>query len=104
MKSFIVTLLLTLFISTQSVGNCLHKPWMNDPTDTNLPPDLTGDCTVDFTDLTIMLGSWGGCDDLALRCGCDPKNFCCRPDLNRDGMIGIEDLTDLLEAMAMEVG
>lgn len=103
MKFFIVTLLLSLFINTQSVGNCLHKPWMPSPDRTHLPPDLNGDCIVDFNDLMIMLGSWGGCEGLALRCGCDPKNFCCRPDLNRDGSIDIQDLTRVLEAMAMEL-
>lgn len=52
------------------------------------PPvaDLDGDCSVGTTDLLILLGAWGPCDDCAD----------CPADLDRDCNVGSTDLIILL--------
>jgi thermitase len=56
---------------------------------TPLPGDLDGDGAIGPTDLAILLGSWGPCDD------CDGE---CLPDLDGDCQVGAADLAILLGA------
>lgn len=56
---------------------------------TPLPGDLDGDGAIGPTDLAILLGSWGPCDD------CDGE---CLPDLDGDCHVGAADLAILLGA------
>ena len=74
----------------------LGAPWM-DPTSTDLPPDLDGDCIVGFGDLIILMSGWGPCPDWDT-----PDPPCCRTDLNRDGITGHEDLVYLLSAFELD--
>ncbi|MCH7546894.1 MAG: hypothetical protein IID30_10895, partial [Planctomycetes bacterium] len=48
--------------------------------------DITGDGTVNVTDLLSLLGAWGSC----------PAP--CPPDINADGTVNVTDLLDLLGA------
>src|SRR5690606_781075 len=46
------------------------------------PGDLDGDGSVGVTDLLLLLGTWGRCDDLLE----------CAADLDDDGSVGVSDL------------
>ena len=52
------------------------------------PADLDGNGSVGSSDLTILLGAWGGC----------PPKGPCIADLDGDGSVGAGDLTALLAA------
>ena len=54
-------------------------------TSTEFIPDINGDCTVDISDLGLILSVWGVC-----------KTDCCREDLNRDGVVDVIDLTRVI--------
>jgi len=52
----------------------------------NVPGDIDGDGTVGVSDLLILLGEWGPCDD--------PDN--CPADLDNNNSVGVNDLLTLL--------
>jgi hypothetical protein len=49
------------------------------------PADLTGDGSVDVSDLLVLLGAWGACSG-------------CASDLNGDGFVDVSDLLMLFAA------
>ena len=51
------------------------------------PSSLTGNCTVDSADLSILLGAWGSCP---------AGTTGCTGDINHDGQVNGADLGDLL--------
>ena len=83
-------------------GGCIGKPWMPPPTSTHFAPDMTGDCLVSYDDLLFLLGRWGSCEEQAALCGCPPELYCCRADLNRDGVVGMDDLIVVLDALYLD--
>jgi hypothetical protein len=83
-------------------GGCIGKPWMPPPTSLHFAPDFTGDCVVQFDDLIIILSQWGTCEDQARLCGCPIETYCCRTDLDRNGITDLDDVIAVLTAMSLE--
>ena len=83
-------------------GGCMGKPWMPPPTSVHFSPDFTGDCIVQYDDLLIILSFWGTCEDQAALCGCPVETYCCRTDLDRNGITDLDDVITVLAAMSME--
>ena len=52
---------------------------------TSCPADITGDGTVDVSDMLALLGKWGLCD-------------LCDADINVDGIVDVTDMLMLLGA------
>tara|TARA_Y100000589_G_C26866623_1_gene512186 strand:- start:380 stop:679 length:300 start_codon:yes stop_codon:yes gene_type:complete len=46
--------------------------------------DLNGDCTVNISDLLLLIDSWGNC------------SLSCSGDYNQDGIVDVDDLLVLL--------